>query len=91
VNADWLGAPRLRTLRSSIGARGIKSWRAFGTPSHFFPHRELAFSKSSRNQEQVECVKWSLSAIFKLISEFFSRLVFLFLYTYLPVCFRISS
>jgi len=34
VNADWLGAPRLRTL-CTIGARGIKTWRAFGVPSHF--------------------------------------------------------
>jgi len=36
VNADWLGAPRLglRTLRT-IGARGIKTWRAFGASSHF--------------------------------------------------------
>jgi len=34
LNADWLGAPRLRTLRI-IGARGIKIWRAFGAPSHF--------------------------------------------------------
>jgi len=34
VNADWLGAPRLRTLRT-IGERGIKTWRAFGAPSHF--------------------------------------------------------
>jgi len=33
VNADWLGAPRLRTLRT-IGARGIKTYRAFGAPSH---------------------------------------------------------
>jgi len=34
LNADWLGAPRLHTLRT-IGARGIKTWRAFGAPSHF--------------------------------------------------------
>jgi len=34
VNADWLGAPRLRTSRT-IGVRGIKTWRAFGAPSHF--------------------------------------------------------
>jgi len=34
LNANWLGAPRLRTLRT-IGARGIKIWRAFGAPSHF--------------------------------------------------------
>jgi len=34
VNADWLGAPRLRTLRT-IGARSIKTWRAFGAPSYF--------------------------------------------------------
>jgi len=27
LDADWLGAPRLRTLRT-IGARGIKTWRA---------------------------------------------------------------
>jgi len=26
--------PRLRTLRT-IGARGIKTWRAFGAPSYF--------------------------------------------------------
>jgi len=34
LNADWLGALRLRNL-STIGARGIKTWRAFGAPSHF--------------------------------------------------------
>jgi len=34
LNADWLGAPKLRTLRT-IGAHGIKTWRAFGVPSHF--------------------------------------------------------
>jgi len=34
VNADWLGAPRLCTLRT-IGAHGIKTWHAFGAPSHF--------------------------------------------------------
>jgi len=34
VNADWLVAPRLRTLHT-IGACGIKTWRAFGAPSHF--------------------------------------------------------
>jgi len=34
VNADWLGAPKLRTSRI-IGVRGIKTWRAFGAPSHF--------------------------------------------------------
>jgi len=34
LNADWLGAPRLRTLRT-FGARGIKTWHAFGAPSHF--------------------------------------------------------
>jgi len=34
VNADWLGAPRLRTLRS-IGVRSIKTWRVFGAPSRF--------------------------------------------------------
>jgi len=32
LNADWLGTPC--TLRT-IGARGIKTWRAFGAPSHF--------------------------------------------------------
>jgi len=35
VNADWLSAPRLRTSCAPIGARGIKTWRAFGAPSHF--------------------------------------------------------
>jgi len=36
LNADWFGAPRLRTGTSrTIGARGIKTWRAFGAPSHF--------------------------------------------------------
>jgi len=34
LNADWLGAPSLRTFRT-IGARGIKTWHAFGVPSHF--------------------------------------------------------
>jgi len=34
VNADWLGAPRLRTLHT-IGVRGIYTTRAFGAPSHF--------------------------------------------------------
>jgi len=34
LNADWLGAPRLRSLRT-ISARGINTWRAFGAPSHF--------------------------------------------------------
>jgi len=34
LNADCLGAPRARTLRT-IGARGIKTLRAFGDPSHF--------------------------------------------------------
>jgi len=32
--ADWLGAPRLHMSRI-IGARGIKTWSAFGAPSHF--------------------------------------------------------
>jgi len=35
VNADLLGVPRLRTLRT-IGARGIKTWRAFGAPILIF-------------------------------------------------------
>jgi len=36
VNADWLDAPRLCTLHTRpIGARSIKTWRAFGAPSHF--------------------------------------------------------
>jgi len=34
VNADWLGAPRLHTLRT-IGVRDIKTWRAFGAPSQW--------------------------------------------------------
>jgi len=44
VNADWIGAPRLRTSRT-IGAQGIKTWRAFGAPSHFlcFLERKLIF------------------------------------------------
>jgi len=29
-----IGAPRLCASRT-IGARGIKTWRAFGAPSHF--------------------------------------------------------
>jgi len=32
VNVDWLGAPRLHTS-NTIGARGIKTWRAFGAPN----------------------------------------------------------
>jgi len=39
--ADWLGAPRLRTSRT-IGVRGIKTWRAFGAPSHFLYNNTVA-------------------------------------------------
>jgi len=34
LNADWLGTPRLRSLRT-IGARGIKTCSAFDASSHF--------------------------------------------------------
>jgi len=36
LDADWLGhgAPSLRIFRT-IGVRGIKTWCAFGAPSHF--------------------------------------------------------
>jgi len=38
LDADWLGVPRLRTLRI-IGARSIKTWHVFGAPSYFLKNR----------------------------------------------------
>jgi len=50
LNADWLGAPRLRTSHT-IGARGIKTWPAFGAPSHF-----LKKSKTQENKNKANTV-----------------------------------
>jgi len=41
VNANWLGVPRLRNLHN-IGAHGIKTWCAFGAPSHFLLLKPLS-------------------------------------------------
>jgi len=54
VNADWLGAPRLRTLRT-IGARGIKTWRitsfVYGCNNSRFPyHRIMPLVKLKLNR-----------------------------------------
>jgi len=43
MNADWLGAPRLNNLRT-IGACSIKTWRAFGAPTHFQKKNKHSFS-----------------------------------------------
>jgi len=50
VNADWLGAPRLRTSRTS----DIKTWRAFGAPSHF-----LCFKCFLESSKKGTCTKYS--------------------------------
>jgi len=60
LNANWLGAPRLCTLRT-IGARGIKTWRAFGASSYFLTGKSRLQHKFSKFWTTLVTNLWQLA------------------------------